>query len=99
MRDPILRDLPSKYTEVVSCRVQKEFAGLFDRIYPGCKNVFIRRALHLALNSKEFFESVMFNSFFADHREGVVKYDIFEQRKNEESFVSINPDESLKEFI
>lgn len=41
--------------------VSKEDVDSFQRLYPGCMALFVRRALHLAVQDSQFFESVFFH--------------------------------------
>lgn len=41
--------------------VSREDADSFQRLYPGCMALFVRRAVHMAVQDTQFFESVFFN--------------------------------------
>ena len=46
--------------------VDKELTDRFDYFYPRLKHIFVQRALELALQDKNYFESVFFNSLFLE---------------------------------
>lgn len=44
----------------------KDLVERFEYLYPKLTGVFLKRALYLALNDKEYFEKVFFNSQFLE---------------------------------
>lgn len=46
--------------------VDKELIERFEYVYPEIKEIFIKRALILALQDKNYFEDVFFNSIFLE---------------------------------
>lgn len=49
-----------------SINVDKETVEKFEYIYPKLKEIFVNRALKLALQDKEYFEEVFFNKLFIE---------------------------------
>lgn len=46
--------------------ISKEIIDKFDYVYPKLKQVFIERAITLALQDKKYFEEVFFNPLFVE---------------------------------
>lgn len=46
--------------------IDKETFDRFEYVYPGIVSLFINRSLVLALQSKEYFEEVFFNTKFLE---------------------------------
>lgn len=46
--------------------VDKELLDRFDYVYPRLKNIFVERAIKLALQDKNYFENVFFNKLFIE---------------------------------
>lgn len=49
-----------------SINVDKETVEKFEYIYPKLKEIFVNRALKLALQDKKYFEEVFFNKLFIE---------------------------------
>ena len=44
----------------------RDIVDKFDYLYPNIKEIFVTRALTLALQDKKYFEDVFFNKFFIE---------------------------------
>lgn len=49
-----------------SINVKKETVERFEYLYPRIKEIFVERALVLALQDKKYFEEVFFNPIFIE---------------------------------
>lgn len=49
---------PKRFSNTTTISLDKNVRSNFERLYPECFSMFIRRALSRALNSKDFFDEV-----------------------------------------
>lgn len=56
----------SKDTYLCSLRFPRRFRDVYERMYPGTLQKFLRRCINLALDDENFFKSVFFNPKFSD---------------------------------
>lgn len=54
----------SKNKRPINCN--RELVEKFDYLYPNIKEIFVNRALTLALQDKKYFEDVFFNKLFIE---------------------------------
>lgn len=52
--------------------VNRDDVDVFQKLYPNCMALFVRRAVHMAVQDSQFFESVFFNEELFYSRDGSV---------------------------
>lgn len=57
---------PKKFSSTTTISFGKDVRSDFERLYPECFSIFVRRAVRRALLSKDFFDSVFWFKEFND---------------------------------